>query len=160
MRADHPRTCGEKPLRSHYLALGLGSPPHMRGKVHFHSVCPAARRITPAHAGKSYRCPVRSCFLEDHPRTCGEKPLRGCLNGGRLVDHPRTCGEKIYRHNGSTGGRGSPPHMRGKALLTQCRSFGVGITPAHAGKSCRTCPAASGAGDHPRTCGEKTKKIP
>ena len=50
---------------------------------------------------------------------------------------------------------GSPPHMRGKALLTQCRSAGVGITPAHAGKS--RCGEAFEYydKDHPRTCGEK-----
>ena len=32
----------------------------------------------------------------------------------------------------------------------------VWVTPAYAGKSCRACPAASGAGDHPRVCREKT----
>ena len=30
---DHPRICGEKPPLSTFVALELGSPPHMRGKA-------------------------------------------------------------------------------------------------------------------------------
>ena len=55
---------------------------------------------------------------------------------------------------------GSPPHMRGKASKFELLSAIDGITPAHAGKSRRTTPATSWQKDHPRTCGEKTKKIP
>ena len=53
---------------------------------------------------------------------------------------------------------GSPPHMRGKGTLMACRSWLIGITPAHAGKSSflhrhRLC-----FWDHPRTCGEKCRR--
>ena len=50
---DHPRTCGEKITAAIAFAALLGSPPHMRGKVHHFPSNIGARRITPAHAGKS-----------------------------------------------------------------------------------------------------------
>ena len=55
---------------------------------------------------------------------------------------------------------GSPPHGRGKALLTECRHFVVGITPAWAGKSSFAPVGRLSSQDHPRMGGEKTKKIP
>ena len=50
-------------------------------------------------------------------------------------DHPRLCGEK--RQPEHTGGHliGSPPPMRGKALLQDFCKRRVRITPAYAGKS-------------------------
>ena len=90
---DHPRTCGEKPALNPAAASALGSPPHMRGKERLSMKVLSRKGITPAHAGKSIRIVVTLKQLEDHPRTCGEKPLRfGTL----------------------TRNRGSPPHMRGK----------------------------------------------
>ena len=52
------------------------------------------------------------------------------------------------------------PPMRGKV-----REFGfvnpvIRITPAYAGKSSPVVSAAGVSWDHPRLCGEKTKKIP
>ena len=52
---DHPRTCGEKDKNGKIHYMGLGSPPHMRGKgdkvfIEYYRV-----GITPAHAGKSFR---------------------------------------------------------------------------------------------------------
>ena len=40
------------------------------------------------------------------------------------------------------------------------RGYEGGITPAYAGKSKSTFIGQSPAEDHPRMCGEKTKKIP
>ena len=55
---------------------------------------------------------------------------------------------------------GSPPRMRGK-VSGQRRFYGkAGITPAYAGKSKPYVCARKGVKDHPRVCGEKTKKIP
>ena len=45
--------------------------------------------------------------------------------------------------------------MRGKARAIALTPAGIGITPAHAGKSSDTESPASSATDHPRTCGEK-----
>ena len=95
--------------------------------------------ITPACAGKrGSGSPPRSC-RRDHPRVCGEKHKLNSL------DRPA---------------EGSPPRMQGKAAVLAQRLPGLGITPAYAGKSCRACPAASGAGDHPRVCGEKLFQSP
>ena len=65
----------------------------MRGKVvvakHHH----AAKRITPAYAGKSMSLPVMTGVMRDHPRVCGEKAEQDAAQGATV---------------------GSPPRMRGK----------------------------------------------
>ena len=50
--------------------------------------------------------------------------------------------------------------MRGKAGQIQSQTPELGITPAYAGKSLRLCILSRLLQDHPRVCGEKTKKIP
>ena len=50
---------------------------------------------------------------------------------------------------------GSPPPMRGKALLPAELEARARITPAHAGKSSAPVPRPAGREDHPRPCGEK-----
>ena len=50
---DHPRVCGEKRHRSSSVSVAPGSPPRVRGKVHFLKVRLNERGITPACAGKS-----------------------------------------------------------------------------------------------------------
>ena len=50
---------------------------------------------------------------------------------------------------------GSPPHTRGKGTEPKRRGEGVGITPAHAGKSLESDKARERGKDHPRTRGEK-----
>ena len=92
---DHPRTCGEKLLCRYFSGLERGSPPHMRGKVYILANKKGLSWITPAHAGKS------SIEVNDN-------------NIGR--DHPRTCGEKDFVLEDEIDRRGSPPHMRGKAM--------------------------------------------
>ena len=139
LSGDHPRTCGEKSLMRSLHTGRLGSPPHMRGKVGHCLASNSILGITPAHAGK-------------------RSPAFSSNSYGR--DHPRTCGEKIAGTIGSLYNQGSPPHMRGKVLEVTAYSLCKGITPAHAGKSLRKQGSNSPAWDHPRTCGEKTKKIP
>ena len=50
--------------------------------------------------------------------------------------------------------------MRGKGLEIEIAGVPHGITPAYAGKRRRVKHMAKGKKDHPRLCGEKTKKIP
>ena len=50
---------------------------------------------------------------------------------------------------------GSPPRMRGKVSSVQTASYGTGITPAYAGKSCICLARLLPTWDHPRVCGEK-----
>ena len=97
LEKDHPRLCGEK-LHTLDLIFSLrGSPPPMRGKVHFHSDMVSRYRITPAYAGKS-----DSHLQFPH----------------RHRDHPRLCGEKYLPQRRKKNQWGSPPPMRGKAEST------------------------------------------
>ena len=90
--------------------------------------------ITPACAGKSLRCHLRSAVRWDHPRVCGEKWEEELSS--RLEE-------------------GSPPRVRGKGEDRKIALLRYGITPACAGK--RTGAEACGgcSWDHPRVCGEK-----
>ena len=49
---DHPRVCGEKPRRPPAAAVGIGSPPRMRGKDSIMDGLQGVHGITPAYAGK------------------------------------------------------------------------------------------------------------
>ena len=136
---DHPRVCGEKRGMQISTPFFQGSPPRMRGKA---LACAEQRRrpgITPAYAGKRRWSAT--------PGDCG-------------WDHPRVCGEKQLRQLPETRRTGSPPRMRGKASPCRSSSSGRRITPAYAGKSIVHQKAPWCSRDHPRVCGEKTKKIP
>ena len=111
----------------------------MRGKDGYAVDPETGERITPAYAGKSIvHGPVESVNW-DHPRVCGEKLLS--IELIKLI-------------------MGSPPRMRGKGLTAFRQSRRMGITPAYAGKSTAAVSVTPYDGDHPRVCGEKTKKIP
>ena len=133
---DHPRVCGEKPVRIQTRTISAGSPPRMRGKV-VRGMQQALRyRITPAYAGKSQSPDMIDLCMEDHPRVCGEKvfcPFPGWKNGG------------------------SPPRMRGKGILSSVATVRTGITPAYAGKSHIPNACVTTTWDHPRVCGEKVR---
>ena len=55
---------------------------------------------------------------------------------------------------------GSPPRMRGKVPLIYVTREDYRITPAYAGKRGLGYADPIVIKDHPRVCGEKTKKIP
>ena len=110
---DHPRVCGEKTRMTLILALQLGSPPRMRGKVAGLLKGRAEHGITPAYAGKRYT----RCFACPRP-----------------TDYPRVCGEKARQSRPTAWVRGSPPRMRGKVQLQPGQPAALGITPACAGK--------------------------
>ena len=68
--------------------------------------------------------------------------MRGKVSATRLVehagvDHPRLCGEKWKTVPHPVRSPGSPPPMRGKAVLAAFHASVSGITPAYAGKSAR-----------------------
>ena len=112
--------------------------------------------------------------LVDHPRACGEHCdhiqtrafLLGIIpahagNTSSLAwprassrDHPRACGEHFDGDTGVFRFRGSSPRMRGtQDALAENKNI-VRIIPAHAGNTRRPSSPTSGAGDHPRACGE------
>ena len=111
---DHPRVCGEKETAMNADVTSTGSPPRMRGKGSITERAFIYLRITPAYAGKSAPSPQVQLLPWDHPRVCGEKLHQ------RFVVRIRV---------------GSPPRMRGKAMVAACLTCLYGITPAYAGKS-------------------------
>ena len=114
---DHPRMGGEKCKPAQRTAPHQGSPPHGRGKGSHAAPVVGTGGITPAWAGKS------------HPRTAPRH---------RAQDHPRMGGEKLLVRR-SVGWRwGSPPHGRGKDPLHHMVDGAAIITPAWAGKRCRS----------------------
>ena len=136
---DHPRVCGEKPDANRPGICYIGSPPRMRGKGPSFSGFFDLLGITPAYAGKrawpsSWRGPPQ--------------------------DHPRVCGEKVATSRMPSRTEGSPPRMRGKGKTVITLSAVNRITPAYAGKSPPPAGCSRLGKDHPRVCGEKTKKIP
>ena len=110
----------------------------MRGRV------PGIRKdlermgITPAYAGKSRK-----------NGTCNRQ----------IWDHPRVCGEELSAIGGMYYELGSPPRMRGRVIRGLATRITSGITPAYAGKSLRRAPQRPLYRDHPRVCGEETKKF-
>ena len=68
----------------------------MRGKADSYAAWQSSKRITPAYAGKSQSTPRRIRCQGDHPRLCGEKKV---LTEDSVIQV------------------GSPPPMRGKAIL-------------------------------------------
>ena len=135
---DHPRGCGENFSGKPPNASAAGSPPRMRGKLPVQTGAKIELRITPADAGKTDRFLFIRHISEDHPRGCGENFLIPHLSG-------------IHK--------GSPPRMRGKLFVPADISTKSRITPADAGKTVLTPAATSACRDHPRGCGENTKKI-
>ena len=136
---DHPRVCGEKPNRLLWQHWKEGSPPRMRGKEFLNLESLSQLGITPAYAGKSRSVALRARTVRDHPRVCGEKRI--------------TMLKSMWK-------MGSPPRMRGKDSENRFAENPQGITPAYAGKSLSSVATVRSERDHPRVCGEKTKKIP
>ena len=118
---------------------GPGSPPHVRGKAHLCVATSQRDGITPACAGK-------------------RRTPKQCVFNSR--DHPRVCGEKLVFFKAPDAEAGSPPHVRGKGWQERSTTANRRITPACAGKSTSRSAPPQAQRDHPRMCGEKTKKIP
>ena len=136
---DHPRVCGEKAFMAFCRNCAVGSPPRMRGKVCFLGCISVLTGITPAYAGKSVALWHMVVIVWDHPRVCGEKSYQDSQHGCQS---------------------GSPPRMRGKDANGLNMLSNLGITPAYAGKRPSRLRRDHERRDHPRVCGEKTKKIP
>ncbi len=68
------------------------------------------------------------------------------------------CGENLTPSERGMVSEGSPPHVRGKLNALAPLAHSAGITPACAGKTQIFNQATARAGDHPRMCGENTKK--
>ena len=73
-----------------------------------------------------------------------------------LFCKPRVCGEKAFPSLPLGRMLGSPPRMRGKAIICLVQGNMDGITPAYAGKSTYSSFHPAACKDHPRACGEKS----
>ena len=131
---DHPRVCGEERLQYFFLFRLKGSPPRVRGRGRARDRLCRRARITPACAGKSSS--LRSSALKSG-------------------DHPRVCGEELLFILFSPVSVGSPPRVRGRAVVDVYVHAADGITPACAGKSRLSLPCGRCGWDHPRVCGEE-----
>ena len=159
-KEDHPRVCGEKQVRGLRQQDSSGSPPRMRGKAAVSPLCVLGEA--------------------DHPRVCGEKSAESVYLFDRAGSPPRMrgkgkarprqekpggitpayAGKSSVHATTSPGKLGSPPRMRGKVDAATLTLRARGITPAYAGKSDYSSRRNLSFKDHPRVCGEKTKKIP
>ena len=74
-RRDHPRVCGENPVRPATCVVALGSPPRMRGEPMNINPKDLLLRITPAYAGRTRKVRSGDSSRPDHPRVCGENLL-------------------------------------------------------------------------------------
>ncbi len=110
----HPRSRGENVVRVVEMPVRCSSSPLTRGKLVAHSPVLQARRLIPAHAGKTVAQVVRLKVFRAHPRSRGENRC-----AGRDVIAP--CG--------------SSPLTRGKPAEALKSVFDWGLIPAHAGKT-------------------------
>ena len=129
----HPRSRGENRAQNAPVRPGVGSSPLTRGKRQKWSVVRIARRLIPAHAGKTAR---HVCVL---------------LHGGA---HPRSRGENEMITGTRGASAGSSPLTRGKLLECGRNPAGAGLIPAHAGKTQKTHGWAILTPAHPRSRGE------
>ena len=132
----------------------------MRGKGFRVLVEGAKCGITPAYAGKSFHPLSVKLLAVGSPPPMRGKVVFSDAYDNLLKDHPRLCGEKSTACTKSASSPGSPPPMRGKVPRFLCQKKHLRITPAYAGKSGTPFQHLHTATDHPRLCGEKTKKIP
>ena len=71
---------------------------------------------------------------------------------------PAYAGKRLSGYADGNQMRGSPPPMRGKGTGITEKIPELRITPAYAGKSLAEFDSISFKRDHPRLCGEKTKR--
>ena len=132
--------------------------PRVRGKDGNEELHLRDGGITPACAGKRY---CSSSILRDAmgspPRVRGKGVL--IVHFLYLIqDHPRVCGEKSTCSLLMPIAIGSPPRVRGKEQIGLVGSGCGRITPACAGKSTVSPQSMPAIQDHPRVCGEKSRR--
>ena len=129
----HPRSRGENSRPGFELASALGSSPLTRGKPHRRIQGVVARRLIPAHAGKTDR----------------RRERRECLPA-----HPRSRGENVRPAARGVAYDGSSPLTRGKLRFRSHVEQVQGLIPAHAGKTLPGERSHLPRGAHPRSRGE------
>ena len=137
MTWDHPRVCGEQTSSMLVRKVHLGSSPRVRGADYHVGADRHHAGIIPACAGSSSSTLLGTSCPRDHPRVCGEQAGHG--QAGGVMD-------------------GSSPRVRGADYHVGADRHHAGIIPACAGSSASLLACPTPCGDHPRVCGEQTKK--
>ena len=131
----HPRSRGENTVYSTPPLAIHGSSPLTRGKLAPHRRWRACRGLIPAHAGKTKQREIEGVAKPAHPRSRGENPFR---------DPPASLGW------------GSSPLTRGKLEMRLLGRRGLGLIPAHAGKTTVAAHQTASNRAHPRSRGENS----
>ena len=129
----HPRSRGENFLRGLDGSGRRGSSPLTRGKLAGRIIAEDIPGLIPAHAGKT------------KPRNLNETPGWA---------HPRSRGENMPHIVATACAAGSSPLTRGKPRKGRIRPHGIGLIPAHAGKTNTTSRQSPARRAHPRSRGE------
>ena len=114
----------------------MGSSPLTRGKLMVGPFGLVWLGLIPAHAGKTR---IDSAFT----LLCRA--------------HPRSRGENFALDGDEDNVRGSSPLTRGKPTWNDAQQLGVGLIPAHAGKTPYGTTAHLQSGAHPRSRGENCR---
>ncbi len=136
-RGDHPRGCGEQREASLASWSSRGPSPRVRGAgEHPPGAHPAAGTI-PAGAGSRIVAAGCTSCTRDHPRGCGEQssPLSTAMLAG-----------------------GPSPRVRGAGFSAGVPVRRGGTIPAGAGSSRLPRSRCAARRDHPRGCGEQTRR--
>ena len=135
---DHPRVCGEHWFRPAGDCTIQGSSPRMRGTPRYKALGNSMAGIIPAYAGNTWLRSIKTCRARDHPRVCGEHLIDSSLLAACF---------------------GSSPRMRGTPACCRMRVTRSWIIPAYAGNTHDNTAGTAFLGDHPRVCGEHTKRL-
>ena len=151
--AAHSRSRGENVRLPPSMATASGSSPLTRGKLQTPPACKSRGGSSPLTRGK----PAALVSLGDVARLIpahAGKTTWLLPRGQRARAHPRSRGENTDDELAAGAAGGSSPLTRGKPPSTGGHRLGVGLIPAHAGKTgggvyAHPCYAA-----HPRSRGE------
>ena len=135
---DHPRVCGEHICLSRFTMARWGSSPRMRGTHHAQGQGDQLQGIIPAYAGNTSSSAATRTSTGDHPRVCGEHTITSANEETATGSSPRMRGTRAYRY----AGQGAD-----------------GIIPAYAGNTWNARGNLRSTWDHPRVCGEHTKRL-
>ncbi len=136
---EDPRVGEEDLANRATVQFAIGTPSRRRGGPEHQGVDEAARRNTPASAGRTERGSVLGRGIAEHPRVGGEN-----LRGATLVAMPA----------------GTPPRWRGGPARAPGARSQPRTPPASAGRTSPTRSAFGRSSEHPRVGGEDTSGTP
>ena len=151
----HPRSRGENQAAKPLGRKDLGSSPLTRGKLPEAHRLLGGKRLIPAHAGKTRATRRTRYRMRAHPRSRGENPSAAAAPASTCGSSPLTRGKR-QRWNGPRGGIGLIPAHAGKTFWRACSRRPVGAHPRSRGENVLAgLQQASGGGSSPLTRGKR-----